>query len=120
MGGDRQAQLEGSAVEVGGDRVRGVGRDADADPGGAGVLSALGEALEPGFDVAAEHLEIHDAAQAELRASQGRGPAVAGVAHRRDAGGEALRGAEERDRYVLVPADPRLALDVEPNPGPER
>ena len=42
--------------------------------------------------------------------------AVAAVADRGHARGEALRGAEPRDVDVLLPADPRLALDVQRDP----
>ena len=80
------------------------------------ALPELREALEPGRRVGAEDLEVDRGAQTEIRAGDRRRAAVAAVADGRDAGREALRGAEPRDVDVLVPADPRLALDVQRDP----
>jgi len=66
--------------------------------------------------IGAEDLEIDRGAQAELGAGDRGCAAVAAVTDRRDTGGKALRGSELRNVDVLVPADSRLALDVQGDP----
>src|SRR5262249_60442558 len=66
--------------------------------------------------VRAEHLEIDGRAQPEVGARDGGRAAVAAVPDRRDARREALRRAEAGYVDVRVPADPRLALDVQRDP----
>ena len=72
--------------------------------------------LERSSWIGAEDLEIDRGAQAEIRAGDRGCAAVAAVADGRDTGGQALRGSEPRDVDVFVPADPRLALDVQRDP----
>ena len=66
--------------------------------------------------IGAEHLEVDRCTQAELGARHRGGAAVAAVADGGHTGREALRAPELRDVDVLVPADPRLALDVQGDP----
>ena len=80
------------------------------------AIPDLGEVLERRRRICAEDLEVDGGAQAELRAGHRGRAAVAAVADGRHAGREALRGSEPRDVDVLVPADPRLALDVQGDP----
>jgi hypothetical protein len=95
-----------------------VRRDPEANPLGEVRPHPLPRRLEPLGELApvAEHLEVDDRAQPQLRTRDGRRAAEARV---RDGGhprAQALRGARARDRDVLVPADASLALDVDEDP----
>src|SRR3954451_22996158 len=94
-------------------------RDAGADA----VRQRVGHALPPGGEalqcrrrVGAEDLQVDSRPQPELRAGHRGRAAVAAVPDGRDAGGETLGRAETGDVDVLVPADARLALDVQRDP----
>ena len=118
----RQAELEGRCVHRRRRGVRRVRRDAAPHPVGQGRLDPgadLVEARERGGRVAPEHLDVDDRAQPEVGAGDRRGAGVARVADGGDSRREALCRAEAGDRVHVVQPDPRLALDVELEPGRE-
>src|SRR5687768_13754 len=93
--------------------------DADPDPIAEDVVdpgSALLEAAVQMLEPSPEDLEVHGRPQSELVRSDRRCAAEARVADGRDPGAQAIGGAGPRDRDELVPADPRLALDVDEDP----
>src|SRR4051812_15298225 len=97
-------------------------RDAEAHALREVLLDALErrlEALAGAVGFAPEDLQVDERAQARRRARARRGAAEARVADGRDPGGEALDGAELRERGEVVGLEPPLALDVEPQPRSE-
>ena len=72
--------------------------------------------LERPPHVGAEHLEVDDRPQAELRTRDRGRAAVTAVAHRRHARGEAFGRSELGDVDVCLPADARLPLNVQRDP----
>ena len=86
---------------------------------GTRVLELLLELPHRLVRIRAEDLQVDDRAQSELGARVRACAREGGVADGRDPGGEALRRPEPGDRLRLLAADPRLALDVEPEPGRE-
>ena len=118
----RDAERKAGRVHLRRAGVRRVRRDADAHAlgeRGARVLELLLELPHRLVRIRAEDLQVDDRAQPELGARVRARAREGGVADGRDPGGEALRRPEPGDRLHLLAADPRLALDVEPEPGRE-
>ena len=96
-----------------------MGRDAGPHPFGeriAGAIADRGEVLEGPRWIGSKDFEVDGGAQTELRAGHRSRAAVAAVPDRRHPGRKALCCSELGDVDVLVPADPRLALDVQRDP----
>ena len=119
----RDAERKAGRIHLRRAGVRRMRRDAGAHAlgeSGTRVLELLLELPHRLVRIRAEDLQVDDRAQSELGARVRACAREGGVADGRDPGGEALRGPEPGDRLRLLAADPRLALDVEPEPGRER
>ena len=118
----RDLELVGGSIELRGDRIGRVRRDSEPNTGVENRLQLANAPASivglPGLE--AEHLDRDDSTETELRSSHRRRAAEARVRDRRDSGPQALGCPETGDREKLLGADTRLALDVSPEPRPER
>ena len=119
MGRDGKSELRGRPVELDGARVGRVRRDPDPHLLGQGAGDPLAQRLEPFVDRVArrsEDLQVDERPEAEV-GTRGRGGAdEAAVPDRRDSGLQAPQRSQSRDRLGVGEVDPRLALDVQPDP----